>query len=214
MVTFDDGYENVYRSALPILREYQVPATVFLATAYLDSQLPFPFDDWSCAGATGVPRDTWRPLTTAQCEEMLASGLIELGSHTHVHADFHNRPEELRQDLARSLEVLSTKFGLRDATFAFPFGYGNCRRDGPQLAAVAKETGLVCALTTESELISAGDDPFNWGRFAASGRDTAASLAAKLRGWYGLARMAWRRLKQVKDDRPSVRTRATSSSGG
>ncbi len=100
VVTFDDGYENVYQQAFPVLREHDVPATVFLATAYLDSHGPFPFDDWPCAGAPGVPAETWRPLTTAQCEEMLASGLVELGSHTHVHADFRNRPEDFRRDLA------------------------------------------------------------------------------------------------------------------
>src|SRR5262249_14325564 len=37
VVTFDDGYESVYRHAWPILRALRIPATVFLATAYLDS---------------------------------------------------------------------------------------------------------------------------------------------------------------------------------
>jgi peptidoglycan/xylan/chitin deacetylase (PgdA/CDA1 family) len=146
VVTFDDGYENVYRQAFPALREHDVPATVFVATAYLDSYDPFPFDDWPCAGSPGVPGETWRPLRTAQCEEMLASGLIELGSHTHVHADFRHHPEEFRHDLALSLEVLRTKFGVREATFAFPFGHGCCRHDGPELSGVAKEAGLLGAL--------------------------------------------------------------------
>jgi peptidoglycan/xylan/chitin deacetylase (PgdA/CDA1 family) len=197
VVTFDDGYENVYSSAFPILREFRVPATVFVATAYLDTQAPFPFDDWPCAGAAGgVPRDTWRPLTTVQCEEMLASGLIELGSHTHVHTDFRMHPAELRHDLATSLAVLRTKFGLRDATFAFPFGYGSRRHDGPALSAAAKEAGMLSALTTECDLIRAGDDPFNWGRFTSLETDTAASLAAKLGGWYSLARHAWHGLRR------------------
>ena len=37
VLTFDDGYENVYRHAFPVLRELGVPATVFLATRFLDS---------------------------------------------------------------------------------------------------------------------------------------------------------------------------------
>ncbi len=43
-VTFDDGFETVYRHAWPVLQELRIPATVFLNTAYLDSPEPFPFD--------------------------------------------------------------------------------------------------------------------------------------------------------------------------
>ena len=46
VVTFDDGYENNYTDALPVLEELGVPATIFLATSFLDSTSPFPFDDW------------------------------------------------------------------------------------------------------------------------------------------------------------------------
>jgi peptidoglycan/xylan/chitin deacetylase (PgdA/CDA1 family) len=43
-VTFDDGYANNLHLAYPILREYGVPATVFLATAYMQTGDLFPFD--------------------------------------------------------------------------------------------------------------------------------------------------------------------------
>jgi len=37
-VTFDDGLKSAYTDALPILREYDVPATVFLNPAFLDDR--------------------------------------------------------------------------------------------------------------------------------------------------------------------------------
>jgi peptidoglycan/xylan/chitin deacetylase (PgdA/CDA1 family) len=37
VVTFDDGYRSVHDLALPILRDYRIPATVFLATGLIDT---------------------------------------------------------------------------------------------------------------------------------------------------------------------------------
>jgi peptidoglycan/xylan/chitin deacetylase (PgdA/CDA1 family) len=196
IVTFDDIYENVYLNAFPVLREHKIPATVFLTTAFLDAASPFPFDDWSCAGSPSVPAETWRPITTPQCREMQASGLIELAAHTHEHADFRGRAVELGRDLAVSLQVLRERFGVTEASFAFPFGRGCRHEDGPELSEVARHAGTVCALTTESELVRPGDNPWNWGRFAALSTDSAASLIAKLDGRYSLARSAWRRLRR------------------
>ncbi len=43
-ITFDDGYQNNFDVAFPILARYECPATIFLSTKYMDSdQLP-----WFC----------------------------------------------------------------------------------------------------------------------------------------------------------------------
>src|SRR5262249_27032054 len=112
VVTFDDGYEGVYHHAWPILRELEIPWTVFIATAYLDSAGPFPFDDWAEAGSTRVPAGSWRPLRRAQCREMLTDELVELGAHTHTHRDFRGRCEEFEADLNHCVAELREDFGL------------------------------------------------------------------------------------------------------
>lgn len=44
VVTFDDGYRNLYQCAYPTLGEYNIPATIFLVTDYCDRQRLFWFD--------------------------------------------------------------------------------------------------------------------------------------------------------------------------
>lgn len=39
-ITFDDGYENLYTHSFPILKELNVPATIFLTTDIVDKKTP------------------------------------------------------------------------------------------------------------------------------------------------------------------------------
>ncbi len=77
VLTFDDGFASVYKNAWPILMELQVPATILLCTAFLDSKSPFPFDAWALTFRRQIPVDSWRPLGSDECHEMQASGLID-----------------------------------------------------------------------------------------------------------------------------------------
>lgn len=191
VVTFDDGYENLYYHAWPILKSLRVPATVFVATGYLDADRPFPFDDWEAKACATVPVVSWKPLTRQHCAEMLDEGLIEIGSHTHSHADFHGQPEAFRADVERSLEVLREFFGIVRASFAFPFGYFS-----REMVEVSRAVGLKCALTAEPRLVLPNADPFSWGRFTVTDRDTACSLSLKFNCWYSAMRCVWHWLRR------------------
>lgn len=48
-ITFDDGYQDNYRHALPVLERYGLPATVFLTTGVIDSGEPLWFEQLALA---------------------------------------------------------------------------------------------------------------------------------------------------------------------
>jgi len=196
VLTFDDAYETVYTNAWPLLKELQLPAAVFIATAFLDSDDPFPFDAWGTRFSDCAPGLSYRPLRREQCLEMCADGLVEIGAHTHTHQDFHGRPDAFLDDMQVCVGVLREMLGVQDFTFSFPFGRLESGHAGEELRDAAREAGVPCALTTEAECIDPASDPFTWGRFTAFPFDSDATLAAKLDGWYSWAPQLLRRLSQ------------------
>ena len=195
VLTFDDGYLNFYLNVWPVLAELAVPATVFVTTAYLDSPAPFPFDDWGRRHQERLSAVAWKPLTWAQCQEMAASGLVEIGSHTHTHRNFRGRPDAFAEDLTTSLRLLEQQLGPGRRTFSFPFGSVRRGFAGPELAEAARSCGVTCSLTTEIGLVDPRTSPFTWGRLEVAAHDSGAVVAAKLDGWYawmGATREAFR----------------------
>ena len=193
VITFDDGYENVFTNAWPVLRELDLPATVFVTTSFLDADEPFPFDEWGKRYAGQAPLSSFRPLRTDQCIEMHTDGLFEIAAHTHSHQDFHGRPREFFDDIKKCTNTLTDMLGVSELTFSFPFGRLESGSAGEEMVATAKSTGVKCGLTTESECIDPSSDPFTWGRFTVFPFDTAATLASKLDGWYSWAPRLMRR---------------------
>ena len=120
---------------------------------------------------------------------MLASGVMEFGTHSHMHSDYRGQADKLRGDLAASLAVLRQQFGIKEPAFAVPCGVIDAG-----MVSVARQSGVSCCLTTESNLNAPCSDPFTWGRFIAENTDTAAMLAAKLDGWYSFFRRGWLRV--------------------
>jgi peptidoglycan/xylan/chitin deacetylase (PgdA/CDA1 family) len=200
-VTFDDGFESVYVHAWPVLRELQIPATVFLATAYMDGDDPFPFDPWGATHPGLIPPSSYRPLRWDQCRKMQSAGLVDLGAHTHTHRDFRGRAEQFEEDLATCVKVLRQQLHVEEVSFAFPFGRRHTGFSGDELMDAARRAGVTCGLTTEAELVDVQSDPFGWGRFNVYDFDTGETVAAKLEGWYSwaprLQSWLWQRSKKA-----------------
>jgi peptidoglycan/xylan/chitin deacetylase (PgdA/CDA1 family) len=107
VVTFDDGTADLADVALPILARHRVPATVYVATDFVDSGRSFPADG--------------TPLSWGAVREMVASGLVTIGSHTHTHALVDRlSPAEAADELDRSIELIGEQSGVAAEHFAYP----------------------------------------------------------------------------------------------
>ena len=191
VVTFDDGFACLAGHAMPVLEELRVPASVFVCTGLIDREEPMPFDPWGGRMAGRVDPACYRSLNAREVRGMLDSGLIDIGAHTHGHDDFRGRPRDLREDLGRCARTLAARFDVRNPTFAFPFGTPSLGFADDALAGAARAAGMRCALTSESRIVRPSDDPFAWGRLNVFEWDTAATLQARLHGWYSWMPRLW-----------------------
>lgn len=111
VLTFDDGFADVYRNAWPLLRQRRLPFTIYLATAYMGAPM-----QWEGATAKGEPG---RGLSWDQIHEMVDSGLCTLGNHTHRHV----RPEVLTvEELDACTAEVFRYTGLKPQHFTYPWG--------------------------------------------------------------------------------------------
>ena len=107
VVTFDDGTADFVDHALPILERHRLPVTLYAATAFIDERRPFPGD--------GVPL-SWRGLADA-----CATGLVDVGSHTHGHRLLDRLPaDRIDDELDRSIELIGEQLGRPPMDFAYP----------------------------------------------------------------------------------------------
>lgn len=210
VVTFDDGFRSVVQQAFPALQELGIPATVFVSTAYVGQSEPFPFDAWGQAYTGIAPADSYLPMGFEECAKLMSSQLVEIGAHTHSHADFRGRPAVFRRDMEACLATLSEKLNVTCPTFAFPYGCPRLGHAGDDLVEEVRRLGLPTALTTVARCADVTDSPLRWGRFNAYDWDTADTLAAKLTGNYSWAPEIAERVSHLWQIRPRLRRRPLS----
>jgi peptidoglycan/xylan/chitin deacetylase (PgdA/CDA1 family) len=107
VVTFDDGTADFVDIALPLLVEHRIPATLYVATRWVDEQRSF-WDDGTV-------------LTWAALREAVSTGLVTIGSHTHSHALLDRLGEkEIADELDRSVGLIGEHLGVTAEHFAYP----------------------------------------------------------------------------------------------
>ena len=143
-ITLDDGYENNFTTALPILQKYG-----FTATCYFVSALAGQSNKWD--HNTGILP---APLMNASQIRGWSRAGMEVGAHTQNHVNLNAIDLALAwQEIRESKTELELLVGKPVSQFCYPFGY--YRAEHAQRAAQA---GFVAATTTNRGKVSGGDD--------------------------------------------------------
>lgn len=103
IITFDDGNENIYLHAFPIMEELGLTGTLYLISNRLT--------------ASGF-------LSVDKLNEMIIKGW-EVGSHGNTHVDLVAQPDTLRTEIGDSKKKLEESLNTEIASFAYPYGKAN-----------------------------------------------------------------------------------------
>ncbi len=111
VLTFDDAFANFAESAWPALDQLDLPVTLFVPTDFLDGRGAAPL-----SGAEALPPVSWSWLADA-----VATGRLELGSHSRSHPDLRRLPVSgLDAELADSRQRIVERTGFDPRHFCYP----------------------------------------------------------------------------------------------
>ncbi|WP_051585818.1 polysaccharide deacetylase family protein [Caldanaerobius polysaccharolyticus] len=145
-ITMDDGYENNYTLAYPILKKYRFNATVFIIGAYIrkdgtKSKSPFPLLTYS--------------------EMRNSEDVFSFGYHTYnLHRVIHHKPALImasRSQILNDLEEEKQLFSSYNWVpyLAYPYG-----RYNDNVIQALKKAGIRMAFTTTEGDVKPGDNPY------------------------------------------------------
>jgi peptidoglycan/xylan/chitin deacetylase (PgdA/CDA1 family) len=100
ILTFDDGYMDVYENAFPVLQKYGFTGVTYIIVQQLE-----------IGGFQHLE----------QLKEMLSAGW-EVGSHTYSHSDLRQAGVNLKEEINNSKQTLETLLEVPVKTFSFPYG--------------------------------------------------------------------------------------------
>ena len=154
-LTFDDGNEDFYTIAYPILKKYKAKATNNIITGF-------------------VKKGNAGNLTVKQMKEMMAHGM-SFQSHTVNHPDLSTTDKATQKvELTDSIDFLENKLNTKVNTIAYPSGrYNQTTLD------LAKKTYKL-GLTTNEGLASAKDGLLSLNRVRILPTTTAEGLLSEI----------------------------------
>ncbi len=154
VITFDDGYSDLYTTAFPILQAHNFKAVAYIVSGFVGRS---------------------RYVTAAQVVELSNYG-IEIASHTVNHPDLARTPLPLVfYELAASKDSLQKLVGHAVIDFAYPSG-----RFSPPVIAALFVTGYQSATTTVPGTFHSEADRYTWTRVRVRGGESLIDFTQSL----------------------------------
>lgn len=177
-VSFDDGYQDVYRDAAPILAKHRIPATAFVISGLCD----------------GLSQDASyqpsRPMLTWDEVRALGQGGWTIGSHTLSHPILSQQSaSDSARELVESRRRIREVLGHDVTLLAYP--YGTRRTVSNREHRLAEQAGYQAAFLDAIGAVSRRCDRFALPRCKVLGTDSLKVFRASLRGQLDL----WRRIE-------------------
>jgi len=115
VITFDDGHQNVYENAFPIMKTYNFPGVFYIVANRINGSPEF--------------------VDIEQLSNLINAGW-EIGCHGYSHLDITENHASASYEIGRSKSDLQTTLGVDVKTFAYPYG-----KIDPYVAQVVNDSG-------------------------------------------------------------------------
>jgi len=144
-LTFDDGFDDFYHNALPVLKKYSLPASVFMVTGQAGKTA-----DWEDIALTG----TGTLMNETQIRDAASTPGISFYPHTAAHKKLSKLTrDEAAAEIRSSLDAIESLTGSRPAVFAAPYGDYNA-----ETLSVMRECGIRYAAGTDNRAVVSGNE--------------------------------------------------------
>ena len=155
-ITVDDGYLDTYKIFFPLMKELQIPFTLFLTTDLSEQEK-----------LGNLPRPTWD-----QIKEMHDSGLVTIAVHGHTHTNWPDALTvgKLESEITASADAIKTAVGSVPGVVAAPAG-----RITPEVVDYIHSRGFTALCLATTGLIESPTDVFRLPRIPVD-RDTTNIL--------------------------------------
>jgi len=170
-ITFDDGYQDFYTNAFPLLKKYGFTADVFLPTAFIGEKRR-EFNSRKC-------------LTWDEVRELSNAGIC-FGSHTVYHKKFNELSQkEIEHELKTSKEIIESNISKPVVSFSHPFKFPEQNQQYLlTLSELLKKNGYYVGVSTRIGATFMGDKYYFMRRIPVNRHDDLNFFKAKLVGGY------------------------------
>lgn len=168
-ITFDDGYEDNYTVAYPILKKYRFPATVFVTTSLIGQ-----------TDKRGLKR-----ITEQQIKEFEQDGLVSIQPHTVSHPKLAVVSRSVaKEEICESRSRLENLLGKTCDQFAYP--YGNFTDETIE---ILQSSGFAGAVTVREDLVGPSTPIFRIPRVSIDSSTSLIQFKGKVSKAIGLYRL-------------------------